>query len=459
MGQLLIRGGRVIDPDQGVDRIADVLVEDGVIKGVERNIEPPDGARTVDATRMVVSPGFIDLHCHLREPGYEDQETIETGTAAAARGGFTTVCAMPNTNPATDSWATVEFVLRKARDEGSVRVLPIGCVTKGSKGEELSEMWELSQAGVIGFSDDGHPVADSNIMRQALSYSSAQGLPIINHCEVPELFSGGAMNEGWISNRLGIKGIPNSSEEIMAARDITLAELTGGRLHLAHVSTAGTVELVRRAKDNGLKVTCEVTPHHLTLCDETVLGLSGPDQCGPFDPLTPLAYDTHAKVNPPLRRHGDVEAMVQGLADGTIEFVATDHAPQNRVFKLCTFDEAAFGISVLETALGSLMSLVHTGKVTLPLLVEKLTAAPARFLGRDDLGSLREGATADVTIFDPDAEWVVDAGRFASKGKNTPLDGTTLKGQVMATVVGGELVYDAGIGLGREAGNGRATSE
>ena len=443
MGQLVIKGGRIIDPGQDVDRIADLLVEDGVIRGLDQQIAPPDGAEVIDAMGLVVCPGFVDVHCHLREPGYEDRETIATGTRAAARGGFTTVCAMPNTNPAMDSWATVEFVLEKARNEGAVRVLPIGCVTKGSRGKELAEMGELAQAGVIGFSDDGEPVADSNIMRQALSYSSSQGLPIINHCQVPELFEGGCINEGWVSNRLGLKGIPASAEEIMVARDITLAELTGGRLHLAHISAAGTLELVRRAKEKGLNVTCEVTPHHLTLSEEAVLGDQSLDMSGPFDPLTPRAYDTYAKVNPPLRGSPDVEAMVQGLRDGIIDFVATDHAPHNRVHKLCTMDEAAFGISVLETALGSLMSLVHGGEITLPLLVEKLTVAPARFLGRPDLGTLKEGAPADITIFDPDSEWVVDVDSFASRGKNTPLDGVALKGQVVATIVGGEVRYAA----------------
>ncbi len=442
MGHLLIKGGRIIDPAQGIDRIADLLVEDGVVRGIDTQIAPSENTEVIDAAGLVVSPGFIDLHCHLREPGYEDKETIATGTRAAAKGGFTTICAMPNTNPAIDSWAAVDFVLRKARDEGVVRVLPIGCVTKGSNGVELAEMGELSQAGVVGFSDDGNPIADPNIMRNALSYSSAQGLPIINHCEVHELFTGGAMNEGWVSNRLGVKGIPNSAEEIMVARDIALAELTGGRYHVAHMSTAGTLELVRQAKEKGLNVTCEVTPHHLTLSDEAILGYQNGGT--PFAPLTSSAYDTLAKVNPPLRGHTDVEAMAQGLRDGIIDFVATDHAPHNRVHKLCTFQEAAFGISVLETALGSLTSLVHEGKITLPLLVEKLTASPARFLGSHgvNLGILKEGAPADITIFDPNAEWAVDASKFTSKGKNTPLDGTTLKGQIVTTIVGGEVVYE-----------------
>ena len=434
---ILVRGGRIVDPSQGVDRVADLLIEGGAISGIGEGITH-EGAQTVDAAGLVVSPGFIDLHCHLREPGFEYKETIASGTMAAARGGFTTVCAMPNTDPVMDTRATVEFVLNKARDEGAVRVLPIGAVTKGSRGAELAEMAELADTGVVGFSDDGHPVADANVMRQALSYSSSFGLPIINHCEVPELSAGGVMNEGWTANRLGLRGIPNASEEAMVARDIALAETTGGRLHIAHASTAGTVELVRGAKARGISVTCEVTPHHLTLTDEAILGHAG---ChGAFAPLSETAYDTNAKVAPPLRSRGDREAMVEGLRDGTVDFVATDHAPHGRTDKLCTFDEAANGISVLETALGSLMSLVHGGALTLPQLIESLTAAPARFLGMN-LGTLKAGSPADVTIFDPSAEWLVDPGEFASKGKNTPLAGTKLRGRVVATIAAGGVVY------------------
>ncbi|MDA1348198.1 MAG: dihydroorotase [Chloroflexi bacterium] len=448
MKTILIRGGRIIDPSQGIDRIADLLLSKGVVKGLADHIDPPDGAAVIDATGMVVSPGFIDLHCHLREPGFEYKETIATGTLAAARGGFTTVCAMPNTSPTMDTRATVDFVMRMAREEGAVRVLPIGCITKGSKGKELAEMGELAEAGAIGFSDDGHPVADSNVMRQALSYSSVYGLPIIDHCEAPDLFRDGVMNEGWVSNHLGLRGVPNSAEDVMVARDIALAELTGGRLHLAHVSTAGAVQAVRDAKERGLNVTCEVTPHHLTLTDRAVLGRFGDGVPGEFDPLTPVAYDTNAKVNPPLRGQKDVDAMVQALADGVVDVIATDHAPHSTVEKLCTFDEADFGISGLETALGSVMSLVHSGKITLPALVERLTIAPARFLLASSasidhrLGTLKEGAPADVTVFDPDAEWRVDPTEFASKGKNTPLAGATLRGRVVATVVGGEVRHN-----------------
>ena len=295
---ILIKNGRVIDPSRGIDRIADVVIEDGEILGVEEGVEK-ENAEVLDAAGLVVCPGFVDLHCHLREPGFEYKETIATGTRAAARGGFTTVCAMPNTDPVIDSRAVVDFVLRKGRDEGAIRVLPIGCVTKGSRGTQLAEMGELAEAGVVGFSDDGLPVHDANVMRQALTYSSSFGLPIINHCEVTELSRQGLANEGWVSSLLGVQGIPSSAEEIMVARDIALAELTGGRLHVAHASTAGTVELVRQAKARGMKnVTCEVTPHHLTLSDETLLG---PDGAADFERLTPDAYDSNAKVAPPLR--------------------------------------------------------------------------------------------------------------------------------------------------------------
>ena len=447
---ILITGGRILDPGRGIDRVADLMLADGVVRGIGPRMDPPEGFTVIDASGMVVCPGFIDLHCHLREPGFEYKETIATGTLAAASGGFTTVCAMPNTSPTMDTRATVDFVTRTAREQASVRVLPIGCVTKGSKGKELSEMGELAEAGVIGFSDDGHPVADPNVMRQALSYGSAHGLPIIDHCEAPELFRGGVMNEGWVSNHTGLRGAPNSAEDVMVSRDIALAEITGGRLHLAHVSTAGAVRAVRDAKERGINVTCEVTPHHLTLTDQAVLGHRGGIAPGEFDALTTEAYDTNAKVNPPLRSREDVDAMVEALADGVVDVIATDHAPHGPVEKLCTFDDAAFGISGLETALGSVMSLVHAGKVSLPSLIEAMTARPARFLLDSSasvdrrLGTLQGGAPADVTIFDPEAEWMVDSSNFASKGRNTPLDGVTLRGRVIATMVSGELLYRLG---------------
>ena len=437
---LLIKGGRIIDPAQRLDQVGDLLMQNGRVVWVREAASSPlpEGCLVLDAQGLVVCPGFVDLHCHLREPGNEDKETISTGTMAAARGGFTTVCAMPNTNPPMDTWASVEYVKGKAQEEGVVRVLPIGCVTKGRLGKELAEMADLARAGVIGFSDDGSPVSDSNIMRQAIIFSLSLGLPIINHCEEPALFGQGLMNEGWVSTRLGLKGAPGTAEEVMVSRDIALAELTGGRLHLAHISTAATVELVRQAKERGIAVTCEVTPHHLTMSEEWVLAHR--DEGYTSAPLGSDAYDTRAKVNPPLRSRQDAQAMIRGLREGIIDVIATDHAPHTQMNKLCTFEEASFGISGLETALGSLMSLVHGGSFSLPTLIERLTWAPARLLGRD-LGTLKAGSPADITIFDPDASWVVDASQFASKGQNTPLDGATLKGKVMATIVEGEVAY------------------
>ncbi|MBI4287386.1 MAG: dihydroorotase [Chloroflexi bacterium] len=442
---LLISGGRLIDPSQGLDGAFDVLVKGGKVSWVGVG-KPPveDSARgetpetVFPAGGMVVCPGFIDLHCHLREPGFEEKETIATGTRAAARGGFTTICCMPNTQPALDSRATVEFVLRRAAAEGAVRVLPIGCITRGRQGQELAEMAELAEAGVVGFSDDGRPVEDSRLLRHALEYSLSFGLPIIEHCEDLALSKGGAMNEGVIALRLGIPAMPAAAEDNIVARDIGLAELTGARLHIAHVSTRGAVELVRRAKEKGLKVTAEVTPHHLSLTEERVLGNEG----GP----SIHAYDTLAKVNPPLRTRQDVEALIEGLKDGTIDAVATDHAPHTQADKQVEFESAEFGISGLETALGSLMTLVHSGQLELGELISRLTTGPARIIGREGLGSLRPGNPADIVIFDPEAEWVVEPEKFASKGKNTPLAGAVLKGKVLATLVGGQFAYREGSG-------------
>ncbi|MBI2908813.1 MAG: dihydroorotase, partial [Chloroflexi bacterium] len=388
------------------------------------------------------------LHAHLREPGHEEKETIATGTRAAAKGGFTTVCCMPNTEPPLDTRATVEFVRRGAAEQGTVRVLPIGCITQGRKGQELAEMGELAEAGVVAFSDDGSPVANARLMRNALAYGKTLGLPLIEHCEDPVLSEGGVMNEGWVATRLGLRGAPAAAEEIMVARDIFLAELTGGRLHIAHASTAGTVELVRRAKEKGVRVTAEATPHHLTMTEEWVLGHktgTGPSSAAP------LAYDTSTKVNPPLRSSRDVRALVQGLREGVIDAIATDHAPHSQLDKLCEYDMAPFGISVFETALGSLLSLVHAGLLDLPTLIARLTVGPAHVLGRkaDGLGSLRVGAPADAVVFNPDEEWTVDVERFVSRGKNTPLHGCTLKGRVKLTLVGGAIAYvDEGVQLG-----------
>lgn len=441
---LLIRGARLIDPSTGTDMIGDILVVDGNIQRAGpaiRNGDVPSGCRVIEASGLLACPGFIDLHVHFREPGYEDKETIATGSLAAARGGFTTVCCMPNTDPAMDNASVVDYVLRSAREADLIRVLPIGCVTKGREGKELAELWELSQAGAVGFSDDGSPVADPNLMRQALAYSSSLGLPIIQHAEDPNLSQGAPVNEGELSNRLGLRGWPAAAEETMVARDIALAQLTGGRLHLAHLSTAGSVELVRQAKERDLPITAEVAPHHLTLNERWI---QGHDEEGPLSgPLTSTAYDTNAKVNPPLRTERDVEALITGLRDGTIDAIATDHAPHVVTDKLVTLDDAAFGISGLETALGALMGLVHQSHLTLNILVERLTAGPARLLGEKyaSLGTIREGVTADIVLVDPDREWVVRVEEFASKGKNTPLEGMTLRGMVVATIRGGRIVH------------------
>ncbi len=435
--RLLIRSGRVLDPARGVDMTADVLVEDGRIAEIGPSLAA-DGARVFDARGMVVTPGFVDIHTHLRDPGYEYKETIATGTQAAARGGFTTVCCMPNTNPPIDSVATVEYVLRAAAATAAVRVVPIGCVSRGRAGKELAEMGDLAAAGCAGLSDDGAPVADGSLMRRALEYASTFGLPVIEHAEDPELAHEGVIHEGWVSARLGLRGQPSSAEEAMIARDLALAAELGARLHIAHISTAGAVELVRRAKANGVAVTAEVTPHHLALTHEAVAFSE--------DGIHGLAYDTAAKVNPPLRTPEDAAACLAGLIDGTIDAVATDHAPHATIEKACEFDEAAFGISGLETAFALCLSLVHEGRLELPTLVERLTAGPVRTLDlsrwEPGIGSLAPGAPADVCIFDPDAAWTVDPAAFASKGKNTPLAGRTLRGRVVLTVAGGKVVWE-----------------
>ncbi len=425
---LLIQCGHIIDPSQGIDEIGSMLIAEGKIVWLGKGeVTPPQQNYDVlSAEELIVCPGFIDLHCHLRQPGFEDKETIATGTQAAARGGFTTICCMPNTNPPLDNQVAIDYVKSKAATEGMVRVLPIGCISKSRKGEELVDMSKLASAGAIAFSDDGDPAANSSLMRQALEYSRASGLPIIDHCEDKALTEGGQMNAGIISTRLGLRGIPATAEEIIVARDLTLAELTKGRLHIAHVSTGGSVELIRRAKKKGIQVTAEVTPHHLTLTEEKVIG-----------------YDTNAKVNPPLRTKRDIQALIQGLKENVIDIIATDHAPHTKADKLCDFAVAASGISGFETALGSLMSLVHDGQLTLTVLITKLTREPAKIIGDKygKLGTLAIGIPADVTIFDPDMDWVVNTSTFASKGKNTPLAGSVLKGKVMATLSQGKLAY------------------
>jgi len=431
LNPLLIQGGRVIDPSQGIDEIGSLLIADGKISwlgGGEITPPRPD-YDIVHAQGLVVCPGLIDLHCHLRQPGFEEKETIATGTRAAARGGFTTICCMPNTNPSLDNQATVDYIKSISAAEGVVRVLPVGCISKGRRGEELAELSELASAGVIAFSDDGEPAANSRLMRQALDYGRASGLPIIDHCEDKALTEGGQMNEGIVSTRLGLRGMPAVAEEIIVARDLALAQLTGARLHIAHVSTAGSVDLIRRAKETGVQVTAEVTPHHLTLTEEKVIG-----------------YNTNAKVNPPLRTERDIQSLIQGLKENVIDIIATDHAPHTEADKLGEFTLAPFGISGFETALGILMSLVHGGQLSLVTLIAKLTCEPAKIIGNKygKLGTLGIGAPADVTLFDPDMEWVVDTRAFASKGKNTPLAGARLKGRVMATLSQGEFVYRDG---------------
>ena len=440
-GPILIAGGRVIDPANGRNAVADVLIRDGVVREVADSI-PAEAAgeqgRIINAAGLVVSPGFIDIHAHLREPGYEYKETIATGAAAAARGGFTTICAMPNTDPAVDNEAVVELVNRRAVD-AAVRVRVIGCVSRNRAGKELADMEELASAGVVAFSDDGDPVHDAGLMRLALTYSRDLGAPISNHCQDHALCPSGVMAEGWVSSRLGLAGIPAVAEEAMVARDIALAGLTGGRLHVAHLSTAGSVSMVREAKERGISVTAEVCPHHLWLTDEWALGGKGDSEA-----TGAMAYDTATKVYPPLRSHADVAACLAGLADGTIDCVATDHAPHERASKECTYNDAAFGISVLETALGTLMAPVRRGSIDLTTMIERLTVGPARVLGDAfaPYASLTPGTPADLVVFDPNARWTVDVTRFASLGRNTPLDGVELQGQVAATMVAGRIVFE-----------------
>jgi dihydroorotase len=435
---LLIRGGHIIDPSQGIDQIGDLLIAEGKIVQIGGTVTPSPSlsvilskAKNLDASGLVVCPGFVDLHCHLREPGFEDKETIATGTKAAAIGGFATVCCMANTEPPLDTPAAVDWVKQKASKDSSVAVLPIGCTTKGRKGEELTDMARLAEAGVVAFSDDGDPIASSQIMRRAMENIRDLGLPIIDHCEDKALSDNGIINEGQMSAKLGIKGIPAAAEEVIVTRDLTLAKRTKARLHIAHASTKGSAELIRRAKEEGILVTAEVTPHHLTLTEERIMGES-PNE----------TFDTNAKVNPPLRTEEDIHALIEGLKDGVIDAIATDHAPHTLADKNCGIELAAFGISGFETAFGCLMSLVHEGKIGLTMLLSKITCEPAKVIGRNNkLGTLKAGAPANITILDTDREWIVDSRNFASKGKNTPYDGYKFKGKVMATIANGKIAY------------------
>jgi dihydroorotase len=421
---LFIRGGRIIDPAQDIDKTAGLLIKGGKIAWLGEGNPPEEDFAVLDAEGLIVCPGFIDLHCHLRQPGYEDKETIATGTLAAARGGFTTLCCMPNTSPPMDNGDTLNYVRTVAAMEGHVRVFRIGCITVGRKGEELADLNEMEMNGAVGFSDDGSPVSRPEIMRRALEYSRDFKRPIIEHCEDLTLAKGGQVNEGVVSLEMGLPGMPAAAEEAMVKRDIELAKETGGHIHIAHVSTEGSADLIRAAKEDGVHITAEVTPHHLTLTEEDV-----------------LRYGTLAKVNPPLRTKRDTAALLRALNDAVIDIVATDHAPHTKADKACVFGRAAFGISGLETALGSLTSLIMNSELSLDTMIAALTMGPAHVLGYQKLGTLENDAPADICIFDLHKEWQVDTDKFASKGKNTPLAGQTLKGKVMGTVYMGNPVY------------------
>jgi dihydroorotase len=423
---LFIEGGRVIDPASGVDGVRTVVVRDGKIAEVAERLERPRDARAVDARGRWVTPGFVDLHVHLREPGQEYKETVATGARAAVAGGFTTVCAMPNTKPVNDNASVTELVLARAAAAGLARVLPVGCISKGQSGEELAEYGELKAAGCVALSDDGKPVVSSALMRRALEYARTFGVPVAVHEEDPLLVGKGVMHEGPAATRLGLKGIPGAAEDVMVLRDLALLELTGGRLHLQHVSTRGAVRAIRDAKRRGLPVTAEATPHHLALTDEDVAA-SG--------------YSTDLKMNPPLRSAEDVQAVREGLADGTIDAIATDHAPHSAVEKDLEFDAAMNGIVGLETAFAVCLDLVRKGAIGDRRLVEALTAGPARAFGLA-AGTLARGAAADVAVLDPAAEWVVDPSRLHSKGRNTPWRGKRLVGRCVYTIVGGRIVHE-----------------
>lgn len=439
---VLIRNGRIIDPSQGIDDIGDVLIMDGKIKEIDVKkspLHPPlakggqrggkgahgkvsdPGLRTIDASGMHVLPGLVDMHTHLREPGFEGKETIRSGTMAAVRGGFTSVCCMPNTDPVNDNETVTEFILRKNHAEGACFVYPIGAITKGQRGEELAEMGMMREAGCVAFSDDGRPVMNGLVMRRALEYSKVFDVPIISHCEDLALSEGGVMNEGTTALLLGLGGIPSAAEEVMVARDVILAELTGGRLHIAHVSTEGSVRIIRQAKQRGVRVTAETCPHYFSITEDAVED-----------------YNTDAKVNPPLRRQKDIDAVKEGLRDGTIDIIATDHAPHLRDEKLREFDKAPSGISGLETALGLSLRLVEEGLLTLSQLIEKMALNPAGIL-RLNKGTLKQGADADITIVDMKKKFKVEAEKFVSKGKNTPFEGWVLKGMPVMTVCKGKI--------------------
>ena len=423
--RLLVRGGRLVDPASGFDGLADLLIENGLVAGRERpGTVSTDGVEVIDAQGQVVAPGFVDMHVHLREPGYEYKETVATGCLAAVVGGVTSVACMANTNPINDNAAVTNYIQEKAALAGLANVFAVGAVSVGLAGEHLAEIGEMAEAGIVAVSDDGRPVMSSVLMRRALEYTRMFEMPVIAHEEDLTLCDNGVMNEGLTSARLGLRGIPAAGETVMVARDIELARYTGGRLHIAHVSTAEAVEMIRRAKADGLPVTCEATPHHFTLDDTAVDG-----------------YNTNAKMYPPLRGTRDVEAVRKGLADGTIDTIATDHAPHHRDEKGVQFDEAAKGIIGLETTLPLALALVRDGVFTLARMIEALSLAPARNLNLDR-GTLAVGRPADVTIFDPERDWTLDTMQLASKSRNTPFDGWSFKGKVTRTLVGGRSVWE-----------------
>ncbi len=424
---ILLRGGLVIDPSRGTEDVADVYLRDGKVAAVGRGIAGEDGCLVYQAAGKVVAPGLIDLHVHLREPGQEDLETVATGAMAAAAGGFTAVCAMPNTDPVVDNQGTVGFIISQAQRAAKARVYPIGAVSLGQRGERLAEFGELVGAGAVAVSDDGKPVVSSHLMRTALEYARSFDLPVADHCEDPSLSAGGVMHEGLVATRLGLKGIPAAAEEVMVARDLILAELTGGHIHLCHISTRGSVELIRRAKEKGVRVTAEATPHHLTLTHDACEG-----------------YNTNAKMNPPLREPEDREAIRQALVDGTIDVIASDHAPHHYDAKEREFDDAPNGILGLETAFGlAVTELVETGLLTLPELLFRMSTRPAQVFGLPG-GTLAPGAPADVVVLDPKVRWTVDPGAFFSKSRNTPFGGRILTGRADLTIVRGRVVYERG---------------
>ena len=425
--QILLKGGRIVDPANGRDGEFDLLIENGTIARIGKNL-PADGADVFEIKRgWIVTPGLIDIHVHLREPGQEHKETVATGTASAVAGGFTAVACMPNTEPVNDHAGITQFILKKAAEAARARVYPIGAVSLGSKGEHLAELGEQKAAGCVAFTDDGRPVSTALLMRRALEYAGMLGVPIINHCEDPSLKGDGVAHEGYVAAQLGLRGIPGEAESIMVERDISLAELAGAHVHIAHMSARQSLRAVRAGKERGVRVTCEVAPHHFTLTDDALDG--------------PVKYDTNLKMNPPLRAVADRDAMLDGIADGTVDVIATDHAPHHIDEKMVEFDRAPFGIVGLETAVPIVFDrLVHAGRISLARMIELLSVNPARLL-KVPGGALTEGSPADVTVLAPGMPSTVDAARLVSRSKNTPFDRWSLIGGVVATIVAGKVVY------------------